>query len=362
MFAINAKTCHDYLMAEIIFIILTIIILIVLIFLLFKINSLPKSQDNSALQMLQNQINALAQSLDQRLENNSNSHLRFIQDTNKNNTEILRNLTEKISQIDNTNQQIIKFAEKLQEIQNIFKNPKQRGIIGEYFLENILKSVLPVSVFKMQYSFENGDIVDAVIFVEGKIIPIDAKFSIDSYTRLIENTDESQKSSLQKAFLNDIKKRVDETSKYVRTNEDTIDIALMFIPSDAIYHEVISLSYDDTISMNIINYAYTKKVILLSPTSFFGYIQTILLALNTIKVSKDIDEIVKYLNESTKYLEQFEESIDKVGKNINLLVNSYNRASIDAEQLSKRIAKISNNKDNLISIERLKNEENLLDE
>lgn len=351
-------------------IVVGLILIVIFVLIYFKLNSLTKSNESTALQMLQNQINALASTIDQRLESNSrqiseqflnsyNSSTKLIQEISKENNELVRRLTEKISDINNTNRQIIDFAGKLQEIQNIFKNPKQRGIIGEYFLETILNNVLPETVYKMQYKFPDGNTVDAVIFFDDKIIPIDSKFSVDNYTKMIEETDNSQKNNHKKDFENDIKKRIDETAKYVKIEENTVGIALMFIPSDAIYNEIISLSYTE-FTTNLINYAYSKKVILVSPTSLFAYLQTVLLALNTLKVSKNLDEIVEYLNESTHYLRKFEESINRVGKNINALVNSYNQASIDAQQLSKRIAKISNNKENLIIVNKVQKEESVL--
>ncbi len=341
-----------------------IIIILLLIYLGFKKNKSPN--DNLEIKMSE-----LTNSLDRKLyetnrilfdqlntsnlnlQNQNTSSNELLRKINENNNKILQEVSEKLIKVEDTNKQVIGFTEQLQSLQNIFNNPKQRGILGEYFLETILSNVLPETVYELQYKFNDGTIVDAIINVKDKIIPIDAKFSLDSFNRLVDNTNPEKKSELEKAFLMDVRKRVDETSVYVKTGESTIDIAFMFIPSDAIYHEIIAISNDPGIPTNVISYAYQKKVVLVSPTSFFAYLQTVLLALNTIKIEGDIEEIIIYLNESNNYLSKFEENMNKVGKNIQTLTNSFNIASTTATQLTKRISKVTNNKQNLINIDKI---------
>lgn len=329
--------------------------------------------DNQSLQLLQNQIHSITQNLDyklaetnkilqdqlsqsnQRLQVQSSSNNDLLRKISENNNKILQEVTEKLVKVDDTNKQIVNFAEQMQSLENILKNPKQRGILGEYFLETILGNVLPKSSFQIQYLFKDGNLVDAVIFAKDKIIPIDAKFSLEGFNRLIENKDPHIEKVLEKEFLNDIKKRIDETSKYVRPEENTIDVAFMFIPADGVYQELIRICSSPDCMIDIINYAYSRHVILVSPTSFFGYIQTVLQALNTLKVEERVKEIIKYLNESTKYLREFEENMNKLGKNIITLGNTFNRTSDDARKLTQRISKITKNEENLIEIEKVDN-------
>jgi len=148
---------------------------------------------------------------------------------------LIENITEKLTKLDETNKQVVNFSSQLQNLQDILKNPKQRGVLGEYFLEETLKNVLPPNSYQMQYPFKDGSIVDAVVFVKDKIIPIDSKFSLENYERILNAKDSEIREQLEKQFKQDLKMRIDETSKYVKPEEKTMDFAFMFIPSEAIY-------------------------------------------------------------------------------------------------------------------------------
>lgn len=354
------------------FLILIILLLVIILaYFIFK-----RSNGNNQSADIKEELRQITNSLDAKLHetnriifdqlNASNSQLQnqgsssneLLRKINENNAKILQEVTEKLVKVEDTNKQVVGFAQQLQSLENIFRSPKQRGILGEYFLETILSNVLPETVYQMQYKFNDGTIVDAIVNVKDKIIPIDAKFSLDSFNRLIDNQDLSRESELQKSFLNDVKKRIEETSKYVKTNENTIDIAFMFVPSDAIYTEIIELSNDPSVPINLISYAYAKKVVLVSPTSFFAYLQTVLLALNTLKIEGQIEDIIKYLNESSTYLNKFEDAMNKLGKNIQTLTNSFNRASVTAVQMTKRISKVTSNKETILNIEKVESEDN----
>ena len=222
---------------------ITIILLIIIavgvviaIFLLLnkKLGNQPSGGDGTFL-MLQQQLSQLANAVDSKLsESNKNVHEQF-----KHSADIIRNVTEKLTKLDETNRQVVGFADQLKSLQDILKNPKQRGILGEYYLETVLKNVLPPASFQMQYSFSNGEIVDAVVFVDKRIIPIDSKFSLDNYNRMLQTNDSVEKKRLETAFVNDLKLRIDETSKYVRPEEKTMDFAFMFIPSEAVYYDLL---------------------------------------------------------------------------------------------------------------------------
>src|SRR3989339_1876637 len=218
----------------------TIVILIVvvagfaLIFWLLSKKGKDAGQDQSLL-MLQNQINEVSKTLDSRLGDSN----KMMQGQLQESARIVRDVTEKLTKLDETNRQVVNFADQLKNLQDILKNPKQRGVLGEYFLEETLKNVLPPNSYQMQYGFKDGSIVDAVVFVKDKVIPIDSKFSLENYERILNCRDKEKREQLEKAFKQDLKTRIDETSKYVKPGEGTMDFAFMFIPSEAIYYDLL---------------------------------------------------------------------------------------------------------------------------
>src|SRR3989344_6123712 len=203
--------------------------IIAVIFLLIRKKPELEKKDGNSLLMLQQQINQISQELKGVLsESNKNSQFQFSQSA-----KIIGDVRERLVRLDETNRQVVNFADQLRGLQDILKNPKQRGILGEYYLETVLKNVLPPGAYQMQYSFKDGDIVDAAVFVRDKIIPIDSKFSLENYNRILESKEESERQKYEAAFKDDLKNRIDETSKYIKPSENTMEFAFMFIPSEA---------------------------------------------------------------------------------------------------------------------------------
>ena len=312
---------------------------VVAIFLqLRKKPELEKKEDGSML-ILHQQINQIAQAVDSKLsESNKN-----VQEQFKHSADIIRNVTEKLTKLDETNRQVVGFADQLKSLQDILKNPKQRGILGEYYLETVLKNVLPPASFQMQYSFANGEIVDAVVFVDKRIIPIDSKFSLDNYNRMLQTNDPLEKKRLEVAFVNDLKLRIDETSKYVRPEEKTMDFAFMFIPSEAVYYDLlinkVGVIAEDT--NNLIYYAGKKKVIVVSPTSFLAYLQTVLQGLRNQKISDQAQSIIKEVERLGKHLFAYSEYMKRLGQHLDTAVGSYNKAGKELEKIDKDVVKLT---------------------
>ena len=178
-------------------------------------------------------------------------------DSNK----IIKDVTNELAKIKGTNEQVLSFANQMKSLEKILGNQKQRGIFGEIQLENLLSNVLPPEIFQMQYTFKSGDIVDAIIKVNENIIPIDAKFSLDNYNRMIESSDDAEIKNLEKKFKEDIKSRIDETSKYIKPQEKTLDYAFMFIPADGLYQDLLN-SRVGSLKINsneLVSYAYLKR-------------------------------------------------------------------------------------------------------
>lgn len=258
-------------------------------------------------------------------------------------SKLITDVTEKLSKLDATNQQVLGFSEKMQSLENILKNPKQRGILGEYFLETLLGHVLQPNQYKMQYQFSNGEIVDAAIFFKDKIIPIDAKFSLEKYNKIMEEKNEQKRVQLEKEFKMDIKNRIDETAKYIRPNEDTTSFAFMFIPAEGIYYNLMIYKVGSLeINANdLIEYAFKKHVIIVSPTSFFAYLETVLQGLKALKMEESVKDIIKKVNDLGRHLQSYESYLGKMGNSLGTTVNMYNTAYKEFGKIDKDVYKIT---------------------
>lgn len=257
---------------------------------------------------------------------------------------LIENITEKLTKLDETNKQVVNFSSQLQNLQDILKNPKQRGVLGEYFLEETLKNVLPPNSYQMQYPFKDGSIVDAVVFVKDKIIPIDSKFSLENYERILNAKDSEIREQLEKQFKQDLKMRIDETSKYVKPEEKTMDFAFMFIPSEAIYYDLLvnKVGAVQVNTRDLVEYAFKEKhVIIVSPTSFLAYLQTVLQGLKALQIEESAKEIKKWVEMLGKHILSYEEFMKKLGTSMGTTVSHYNNAYHEFKKIDKDIAKIT---------------------
>ncbi len=249
-----------------------------------------------------------------------------------------------MTKLDETNKQVVSFADQLNSLQDILKNPKQRGIFGEYYLETLLKNVLPPESFKMQYPFSDGTIVDAAVFVDKKVIPVDSKFSLENYNRIIEAKDVLEKERYEKVFVNDLKERITETSKYIQPKEGTMDFAFMFIPHEAIYYDLLTnkIGALKEESENLIQRAASKyHVIIVSPTSFLAYLQTVLQGLRAMQIEESVKGIIKNVGELQKHLKTYEESHGKLGNALGTVVSHYNSSGKEFKKIDKDILRIT---------------------
>jgi len=250
------------------------------------------------------------------------------------------------------------FANQMKTLEKILGNQKQRGILGEIQLENLLANVLPPELFQMQYSFNNGEAVDAVIKVGEFIIPIDAKFSLDNYNKMIESdeTDTDKLNDLEKKFKSDIKNRIDETSKYIRPNEGTVDYAYMFIPADGLYQDLLNNKVG-SLKINqrdLVSYAYQKKVMIVSPMSLFPMLQVTNKALNNMKVEESINEIQINIEKLGNHLNAYLTYHEKLGNSIGTVVNQYNVTNKEFKKIDRDITKLTANRTNIgIEIENI---------
>lgn len=312
----------------------------------------PKETDQNLFLMMQNQIAELSRLVDQKMTdthkvmNQTQQNLnQTIQNQFGQSQKTITDITERLTRLDETNKQVINFADQLQSLQDVLKNPKQRGVLGEYFLETVLKNVLPPGSYQMQYPFPDGTIVDAVVFVKGKIIPIDSKFSLENYNRIIEERNETERARLEKVFVNDLKLRISETAKYIQPEQNTMGFAFMFIPHEAIYYDLLinkigALKEEDT--ENLIQRAASKyHVIIVSPTSFLAYLQTVMQGLRAMQIEESAKEIMKRVEELGKHLAAYADYYKKLGNQLTTTVNTYNTAYKELNKIDKDVVRIT---------------------
>ncbi len=360
---------------------------------------LEKPKDDQSLMILQQQLAQLSKTMDEKLsqahqlvQSQAQESNKFMSNISKESRETLEHVAResrkllakvtdqfnemsrhsqnstkevihKLTKLDETNKQVISFSQQLKDLQDILKNPKQRGVLGEYYLEEILKNVLPPGVYQMQFPFQNGEIVDAVIFVDDKVVPIDSKFSLENYERLLKATNEEEKEKIARSFKEDLKKRIDETAKYVRPEEGTVDFAFMFIPSESIYYDLLvnKVGSTEINSRNLIEYAFKdKRVIITSPTSFLAYLQTVLQGLKAIKMNEQTKEIQKNVEKLARHLQAYEEYHYKLGKSLNTVVNHYGRTQKEFKKIDKDVTKITEGKESL-NLQEVETEKPLLE-
>lgn len=263
---------------------------------------------------------------------------------------IIADVTQRLTKLDETNREVKDVASELKTLQNVLQNPKQRGVLGEYYLETVLKNVLPPERFKLQCNIGTDDngkdlICDAVIYLEkGKMLPIDSKFSLENYNRLVDEKDKLLREDIVKKFKADLKFRIDETSKYIRPQDGTMDFAFMFIPSEAIYYDLLINKVGATVTnaRDLIEYAFQeKKVIIVSPTSFMAYLQTVIQGLRSLQIEEQAKDIQKRVGELGRHITAYDSLMQKLGGSLGTTVNHYNNAHKELKKIDKDVVKIA---------------------
>lgn len=320
-------------------IILGFLVLVGLMLWLDRRRSQP-SIDPQALLLIQQRV----ETFNQDVKGSLNESVRQQQAASFQMTNAVRDVTERLVKIEETNKQVLGFSGQLENLQRILTNPKQRGILGEYYLETLLKNIFAPHQYQMQYKFNDGEIVDAVVFIREKIVPIDSKFSLENYNRLVEETNDEEKLRLEKLFVNDLKQRIMETAKYIRPQEGTMDFSFMFIPHEAIYYDLlinkIGAVVDDTESL-IQRAAAKYHVIIVSPTSFSAYLQTVLQGLNALQIEEQAKEIRTRITDLGRHLGAYEQYFQNVGKHLGTTVSQYNLASKELGKIDKDVLRVT---------------------
>lgn len=342
---------------SLLFITIVIILGFVIFFLYRKLQAqttnknLTDDTQNQIFMMLQRQIQDLSRSMDQKmnethstLQSQFSLNTRIIQDISGQSSKMIGEITEKLTSLDKTNQQVVGFSEQLNNLEKVLTHQKQRGNLGEAGLALVLENILPPTAFKLQYQFNDGDVVDAAIFCKDGIIPVDSKFSLDNYNRLSQEKNPEKKIELEKEFKNDLKKRIDETSKYIKTNEGTLEFAFMFIPAEGIYYDLLvnEVGAIKSNTRSLIDYAFKeKKVIIVSPTTFAAYLLTVLQGLRALKIEESAKGIRQNVETLQKHILAYEEFMKKLGISLGTSVNHYNTAYKELAKVDKDIVRIT---------------------
>lgn len=334
--------------------VLLILILALLAFLAWRTRA-PQKEDTQSLMLLQNQIQDLSRAMEAKLgEGNArmvqgmqaqaDQSQRLIHGITKQVSEQLMEVIRGVSETRESTKQVFTIAESLQNLEKVLTHQKQRGNLGEASLELILSNILPPGSFAMQYEFPGGETVDAIIRTKEGIIPVDAKFSLDNYQRLANAIDERQKEELEKQFKNDLKLRIDETAKYVRPKDGTLPFAFMYIPAEGIYYDLLvnEVGATKVNTRNLIDYAYAeKKVIIVSPTTFAAYLQSVLYGFKAFKIEETAKDIAKNVEQLGRHLKAYEDYYKKLGTSLSATVNHFNAGYKELGKIDKDVLKIA---------------------
>lgn len=319
---------------------------------IFMLNQrLKELKSSSAVELLKSDvtelsrgINNLQQTVGNKLDQNNQSMQTSMQKQLSESAKLVSDVTQRLAKLDETNRRVIDVADELKTLQNVLQNPKQRGVFGEYYLESVLDNILPSKNYQMQYKFKDGEIVDAVVFLDkGQILPIDSKFSLENYNRMVGEDKKPEREKLLAKVRTDLKNRIDETSKYIRPSENTMDFAFMFIPSESLYYDLLIGDVGTGSSArDLIEYAFRdKKVIIVSPTSFMAYLQTVLQGLRSLQIEEQAKDIQIRVGQLGQHIGKFDELMGKMGRSLGQTVGHYNDAHKELGKIDKDVIKIS---------------------
>jgi len=328
-------------------IVLGVLVLVLLAVLVLQQRA-PKTDDNVSLLLkqdltkLSDDITQLKDGVQRQLTEQLGASNKQIASQSAASIKILQDVTEKLTKLEGTNKNVGDIANELKTLQNVLQNPKQRGVIGEFYLEQILKNTLPPGAYQLQYKLGEGLIVDAAIILDDRILPLDSKFSLENYNRLLEAKSDEQ-AVLAKQFKEDLKRRIDETSKYILPGKGTLDQALMFIPSEAIYYDLLAnkVGLGNVSGRNLMQYAAEKRVTIVGPSTLSAMLQTIMQGLRSIEIHKDTEKIRKNIEQLSKHLVSHNAYMQKLGASLGTTVNHYNATYKELGKVDRDIVKIT---------------------
>jgi len=329
----------------------------VLVYVFFVRGEKKEDIPGEGMLLLQQQMERLRETMDERMGQSTremheavktqfSESQRLIQDINEQVRKQMTEVTKNVTEVGESSKQVFTVAEQLQNLEKVLKHQKQRGNLGEASLQLALENILPATAYELQYQFPGGDLVDAVIHTKDGIIPVDAKFSLDNYRRLVDEESDASREELEREFKNDLKRRIDETAKYIREKDGTLPFAFMYIPAEAIYYDLL-VNEVGSVKVNtrsLIDYAYKdKNVIIVSPTTFAAYLQSVLYGFRAFKIEESAKEIGKQVEGLSRHLKAYDSYFKKIGASLGTTVNHYNAAQKELNKVDRDIGKITGN-------------------
>jgi len=330
--------------AYIISLIIMAVVVIVLIIVIVRLNKKPTGDSQL------NDISRRMDDLTKMMNENALKSNESVQKQLVSSQKLVADITERLAKFEDTNNNVLKATDKLEDLQNILLNPKHRGNFGEFQLSNLLENYFPPNQWKAQYKFKDGETVDAALFLkDDKILPIDSKFSLENYNRMVGEKDKSKKATLAKEVYRDLKNRIDETAKYIRPDEDTMDFAFMFIPSEAVYYDMFLVKVGDAMGQrDLMEYATReKKVIVVSPTTFAAYLQTVLQGLRSLQIEEQAKDIQKRVGKLGQHIRKYNEFMGKLGNSLGTTVGHFNNAHKELKKVDHDVVKIAGGNDSI---------------
>lgn len=319
-------------------------------------------KDTQGMMLLQNQLAELTRSMDSKLGEGTKTMSDFmttqsaearglLSTINKQMQEQLLEVVKGVTETKESTKQVFTIAEQLNNLEKVLKNQKQRGNLGEASLELVMSNILPPGAYAMQYEFPGGETVDAIIRTKEGIIPVDAKFPLENYSRLLHEKDDIRRAEFEDAFKKDLKKRIDETSKYVRPKDGTLPFAFMYIPAEGIYYDLLNDGVGAVNTRSLLDYAQNdKKVIIVSPTTFAAYLQSVLYGFKAFKIEEQAKDIAKNVEALGRHINAYQDYYNKLGASLSTTVNHFNAGSKELGKIEKDVLKIDASTDIRIDI------------
>ena len=315
--------------------------------------SVQAPQDSQSMVLMQNQLAELARAMDSKLGEGQKTMSEFMMTQTDQGRALMATITKQVgdqlievvkgvSETRESTKQIFTIAEQLGNLEKVLKNQKQRGNLGEASLELVMSNILPPGAYQMQYEFPGGETVDAIIRTKEGIIPVDAKFPLENYSRLRDEKDDIRRQEYEEAFKKDLKKRIDETSKYVRPKDDTLPFAFMYIPAEGIYYDLLNDGVGAVNTRSLLDYAQNdRKVIIVSPTTFAAYLQSVLYGFKAFKIEEQAKDIAKNVEALSRHLTAYEDYYKRLGASLSTTVNHYNAGYKELGKVDKDVLKIT---------------------
>ena len=299
-----------------------------------------QSLDNST-QSIQQQLGQLLGQVQSRLQENAEVLSQTQQNLGErldNASRVVGSVQRSLGGLEEANRKIYEVGKDIASLQEILRAPKLRGGLGEFFLEDLLGQILPPQHFSTQYSFRSGEKVDAVVKLGDSLVPVDAKFPLENFRRILEASGDEDRNRAKRQFGVDVKKHVDAiATKYILPDEGTYDFAFMYIPAENVYYETI-IKDDSPEDRSLSQYALGKHVIPVSPNSFYAYLQAIVLGLKGLKIEDRAKEIVGYLSRLDGDFNKFREEFAVLGKHLGHAQGSFQNADRRLERFAQRLS------------------------